>query len=259
MTAKPDKLIFFDLDGTLLNQESLVAPSTLTAITKLKANNIIPVIATGRSNAEITKVQKATKIDNVITMNGHYCRFNQKVILNEKINMELCYQIKEVADSLRLPLIIENEKLSAATFINKDVEVQCDKLNTPVPAPNIEALFSDSVNMMVLFCNDTRLDSYLAESFPKLSFIRASSRTIDINLSYISKGYAVTKLKDYVNGAFTTYAFGDSLNDIKMFQACDYSIAMGNAKAELKKYADFHTESNEKDGVYKGLQMLELI
>ncbi len=32
-----------------------------------------------------------------------------------------------------------------------------------------------------------------------------------------------------------TYAFGDGINDLALFEACDYGIAMGNAREELKR------------------------
>ena len=43
--------------------------------------------------------------------------------------------------------------------------------------------------------------------------------------------------------------FGDYVNDLDMFDACGFKVAMENASAELKKKADFITLSNNNSGV----------
>ena len=50
---------------------------------------------------------------------------------------------------------------------------------------------------------------------------------------------------DYEN----TYAFGDGVNDIEMFQLVKHGIAMGNAVQELKNIASDITKSVDDDGV----------
>ena len=44
-------------------------------------------------------------------------------------------------------------------------------------------------------------------------------------------------------------AFGDGQNDIPMFETVGYSVVMGNASDDVKKYADYVTKSNNEDGV----------
>ena len=48
--------------------------------------------------------------------------------------------------------------------------------------------------------------------------------------------------------------FGDSVNDIPMFQIADEAYAVENALPELKKYATQIIASNEDDGVAKLLK-----
>ena len=49
-------------------------------------------------------------------------------------------------------------------------------------------------------------------------------------------------------------AFGDGDNDIVMFEAVDYSIAMDNATDNLKKIASEVTDSADDDGIAKSLK-----
>ena len=49
-------------------------------------------------------------------------------------------------------------------------------------------------------------------------------------------------------------AIGDSYNDISMFEKVNYSVAMGNSIASVKKHAKLKTDTNNNDGVYKILK-----
>ena len=48
--------------------------------------------------------------------------------------------------------------------------------------------------------------------------------------------------------------FGDNLNDLPLFNACDTRVAVENAKAEVKAAADFICGTNTGDGVVKWLE-----
>ena len=51
-------------------------------------------------------------------------------------------------------------------------------------------------------------------------------------------------------------AFGDDLNEMSMLKTAGIGVAMGNAKEEVKKAADFVTEDCDSDGVAKALRQL---
>jgi hydroxymethylpyrimidine pyrophosphatase-like HAD family hydrolase len=42
---------------------------------------------------------------------------------------------------------------------------------------------------------------------------------------------------------------GDGHNDLPLFEACGFRVAMGNADEELKKLADYIAPSVEDDGI----------
>lgn len=71
-------LVFFDLDGTLLNKTGQVAPDVIEAIQQLKENGYEPLLATGRSPIEVSEVIRTTNIHSGVFMNG------QVVILKVK-------------------------------------------------------------------------------------------------------------------------------------------------------------------------------
>ena len=48
-------------------------------------------------------------------------------------------------------------------------------------------------------------------------------------------------------------AFGDADNDISMLTSVRYGMAMGNGTENCRKVAPYVTDTNEKDGVAKGI------
>ena len=71
----------------------------------------------------------------------------------------------------------------------------------------------------------------------------------------VSKGNALKALCRKVDVDISqTIAFGDSLNDYSMIEEAGYSVAMGNAKAELKEIADDVTLDHDSDGIVVALE-----
>lgn len=48
--------------------------------------------------------------------------------------------------------------------------------------------------------------------------------------------------------------FGDNLNDLPLFAACDVRVAVENAKEEVRTAADFICDTNENDGVVRWIE-----
>ena len=55
------------------------------------------------------------------------------------------------------------------------------------------------------------------------------------------------------------FAFGDSTNDLTMFEHAGISIAMGNAEDQVKAACSYVTDLPEKDGIEKAMKHFGLI
>ena len=71
---------------------------------------------------------------------------------------------------------------------------------------------------------------------------------LEICAETASKYHGIRRLKE-MTGAETVVGFGDNLNDLPLFAACDYKIAVGNAAPELKAKADLVIGCNTEDAV----------
>ena len=56
-----------------------------------------------------------------------------------------------------------------------------------------------------------------------------------------------------------TIVFGDSNNDLSMFEYAAVKVAMGNASQKIKELADYVTEDMFHYGIRNGLEKLDLI
>ena len=72
--------MFFDIDGTLLDQNKKMSDSTKKAIEKLKENGVFVAIATGRAPFMFENLRKEIDIDSFVSFNGQYVVFENEVI-----------------------------------------------------------------------------------------------------------------------------------------------------------------------------------
>ncbi|MFJ1882710.1 HAD family hydrolase [Streptomyces sp. NPDC088137] len=74
--------------------------------------------------------------------------------------------------------------------------------------------------------------------------------TVELQPYGIDKGTGLALAAEYLGvAADSSIAFGDMPNDLPMFRAAGYGVAMANAHPELRAAADEVTTSNEDDGV----------
>ncbi|MGM0216151.1 Cof-type HAD-IIB family hydrolase [Enterococcus sp. AZ109] len=251
-------VVFFDLDGTLLNQHSALSPETALALAELKKNDILPVIATGRTEFEVIEKIPTNVINTYITMNGAFVRNNQTVIYDSQFDQQTCEALAEFTKQQNDVLAFYNEKEIFCTGHNETLYNHFSYSNASLPAIDPVGYLRKHVNMFLVLAQDK--DSYYADNFPNLSFMRNTPFSMDVVNKNISKGTGVNRLKAGLSlEAVDTYCFGDGLNDFSLFQACDTQIAMANAHPELKKQADYVTKSNVENGIILGLQYYGLI
>lgn len=93
------KIIFFDIDGTLIDMEKKqVTPRMLDTLHKLQANGIRLAIATGRSPMTVPlKDFPGVQFDTLLTFNGSYCYDKEQVLYASPIPTE------DFAPSVRMP------------------------------------------------------------------------------------------------------------------------------------------------------------
>ena len=113
--------------------------------------------------------------------------------------------------------------------------------------------------MLLIFSEEPEKDTQYQTEIPELHFFRNSPYSIDITPHGCNKGSGIQHLLTLMADEAPTYAFGDGLNDLTMFETVDYPIAMGNSQTTVKEAATFITRSNDDNGIPYALAHLGLI
>lgn len=273
------KIIFFDIDGTLVTGQNLIPRSTKQAISKLQTHEVLPVIATGRPPILLEDVAKKLGIDTYISMNGQIIVYRGQTVFRNPIDKKVVEELVGFASKRGDGLVVYSETgiisnsllsmakrssifniLKAMTHIlPKQIQIAAFKRMTRKP-PEPEMYQDKDVFQVVIEATVEEERIYREHFGEVLDFTRANDQTMDVIAKGMSKAAGVRFLREMLHvPASETYAFGDGINDLEMLQAAGVGIAMGNAFDETKHVADYVTSNVEKHGIAQGLRYLNLI
>ena len=257
------KTIFFDIDGTLFSHKTQSIPhSTCIALQKLKENGILIFIATGRHQSELKKIPlEQFKFDGYITLNGQYCYMGEKVIYEKPVEKEDLLTILDEIDKHPFPCyMIGAEKMYINYLTQNVIDIQ-NSINSIIPEViDLRTLKDKSIYQIGPFETDSIQETNLLNKLKNCQSTRWHDLAIDILHNDGGKQNGIKAFLDEYNiDIQDTMAFGDGNNDRDMFEFVNTSVAMGNAKEELKKCATYITDDIDNDGIYNALKFYHLI
>ncbi len=106
----------------------------------------------------------------------------------------------------------------------------------------------DSKERLDTACQILKTNSDIAVAYYKDIYSGDGLWYLEISSTNATKYNAVQYLRNKYHYD-TIIGFGDNLNDLPLFRACDVTCAVNNAKEELKETATYIIESNVKNGV----------
>lgn len=251
-------VVFFDLDNTLLDEQSQITTEVATAMQQLKQNQFLPVINTGRAPREILDIRQATGIDTFISLNGSYLEHDHQALYKSQIDTQLITAVVELANQLNDGVSFYTTSEIRTLKSDANVNDAYNLIHTPIPEvdPNF---YQDREILMLLLLNKDHDQAYF-DKFPQFTYYRNSPYSIDTVLSGNSKMNGIKQLLrqlDLTN--VPTYGFGDGPNDLSMLEFVDHPVAMGNGIPEAKAAAEFVTTANTDHGIVNGLKHFNLI
>ncbi|GER68440.1 phosphatase [Weizmannia acidilactici] len=254
------KIVFFDIDGTLLDHEKNIPDSTKKAVELLKENGIYVAIATGRAPFMVENVRKMLGIDSFVSFNGSYVVFENKVIYKNPLHEAKEKELADLAASRGTPLVFMNEKTMKAS-VKFHPYIQESLATMKYTHPDFDPSFHlrHETYQDLLFCKEEEQKIY-EERFPEFRFVRWHPYSMDVVPEGGSKAEGIRQLLSKLGFQLEdAFAFGDGLNDVEMIQAVGTGVAMGNAVDAVKAHADLITKDVAEGGVYYGLKELGLI
>lgn len=246
------KIIFFDIDGTLVDMErKQISTKILETLKRLKENNILLVISTGRAPVALPDFKDY--FDAFSTFNGSYCFNHNETILTNPIPNEDVQILIHNATLMDKPVAISTKDQLVSNGDNDPDLVEYfsfskSKLNV---SDAFEEISKQDVYQVMMSGKKEEYEEILKNT--KQAKIAAWwDKAIDIIPSSSGKGNAVHKILDYYHlDVSESLAFGDGNNDIEMLEAVGTGVAMKNASNDLKAIADDICGDVKEDGIYQ--------
>lgn len=267
------RIIFLDLDGTLLNSEKKITPSTWAALQRAANAGIEIVPCSGKRRAEIQDIiGEASFVHYVIASNGadivdtkagrFLHRFNfpaetaRHVFALARTNGAWCGCVQD--ERLWLERGVLKMYPERASMLKKGLVEAADDLDAalavtgfPVTKISLSRLHTPSQKPL--------LDIF-TEAFPEFSVTSSvmhpghQEEHVEIGSAAASKENGIRLLCAYLGIDLSeSMALGDSLNDAGMLRVAGIGICMGNGTPEAKAAAAFLTDTNDRDGIAKAL------
>ena len=244
---KDVKIIFFDIDGTLIDvNKKAISDKTVEALLRLKDNGIKICIATGRAPGSVPKFEEI-EFDAYLTFNGSYCFNEKEAILSTPIPKDDVMKIVANAARINRATSIANGERVVANGVDDDI-VQYfafAKLEVPV-SDDFDEVLNDEIYQIMMGGTKEEYDEILRDT-KNAKITSWWDRGVDIIPSNSGKGKGIEAILEYYGiDRSESMAFGDGGNDIEMLQ----TVAMGNALDHVKEVADEICGTSADDGIY---------
>lgn len=255
------KIIFCDLDGTLLDDNRNVSDINKNAINKAIEKGCKFVICSGRSNMSIDYFNKIFNFDKIknyaVAFNGAYIyETNTKKKLVEHLVPSTC-AIKAINMCRKFNvdiMVYKNEMLYFdAPTIRTDTYAKRNMVNTTI-VNNLIEVSSEPVSKVIIIGDNEELkkvENKVMSTNIKNEMTTFFSADIlyEFNPIGIDKGTGLKELSEILNvNIKETIAIGDNYNDLSMIKAAGLGVCCINGEDGVKKFADYVTITDNNEG-----------
>ena len=267
------KMVFIDMDGTLLNKRCQILPSTIKDIDYVTVKkNVNCVFCTGRAVDEVIPYYKMVpQIKYGVCCNG-------ALIYNFEKDKEMYFKgfdakyAKEIFDIVYkneglVHIMAKNSIMSKADF---DILAEKDLSSFASWFKDVGTIVEDIYETAEEMGQITKLNLYFPDEKTRRK-VRAELESLNLPLVYtdcgkrilevtdkeINKGIGARLLAKHLDIPMGhTMGIGDDKNDIPLLEAVGYPVAMDNAKEEVFDMASYVTSNHNRNGVGKALRKL---
>lgn len=254
------QIVFFDIDGTIVDHEKKIPKKTKQAIKDLKENGHFVAIATGRAPFMFEDIRKELDIDSYVSYNGQFVVFENQLLYKNPLNLDELSRLHTYSDDHGHPLVfMSKESMKSSVPHHHFIEESLRTLQISHPEHDDDYYKNRDILQALLFVEEQ--EEYLYEGrFNDFHFVRWHPFSVDVIPKGGSKAEGIKRMLDSLGVKIEdVYAFGDGLNDIEMLQTVGTGVVMGNASNEVKRHGNFITKAVDDDGIWFGLKELGLI
>lgn len=244
------KILFSDMDGTILDFDSLLNDQDKVMIDKLRGQGHLVAFNTGRNLEEALKAVKRLKLnyDYLVLNNGaqiidHLGNELFKQVISKETGIDIIDHCLKYSD---MWIYFYDGKQTLAYYNgdtycydhhgNKTLSNDHDfvKEYPLVKEFDIIALHQDNQEINDLL----KIQAYIKEKYDTIAHGTLNTFYLDITPGNCTKGTGIKTLVELLNEEVATYAIGDSFNDLTMFESADHSYTFNHVDKQIAKNTD---------------------
>lgn len=247
------KLIASDLDGTLLlNGAREISAEAIDYIKKLSKYGVVFAAASGRQYPNLRRLFDEVKNDIVyICENGALVKYKgetlSKTPMDKKLGMEI---MKDIYQREQCEILLSGEETS---YLMPKTEQYVNHMknhvgNNVTIIHDFEEVKEDFLKISVYEHRGIEYSSdYFHDKWGELVKDTVSGQCwMDFVARGVDKGAALKEVQKMLNTSREdTMCFGDSYNDLEMFENSLYSYAMTSSNSEIRAKAKYVTTTVE--------------
>ncbi len=267
------ELIVFDLDGTLLNQESAISDYTSETLRLLADKEIAYTVATGRTLHSARAILEGHQFllpqaykNGVMIWHPERGRLSGGALLTVD---ELDHIVQSCIRRAVTPFVFTLEDGRESTVYHPPLQSEVEQrlirnlgLENRIDARPLGDLPRDAAITHVNSIGESEAiqgvlrsinDEPRLVAYSGIAWEGKQWRWLDVHHSDASKGGAITLMKELL-GIERVVCFGDNDNDLSMFEMADESYAPSNANDAIKAAATAVIGHHDDEGVARFLR-----
>lgn len=254
------RIVFSDIDGTLLTDDKRVTERTAYAVRALVKKGIRFVPVSARMPEAIAPILREIGIvAPIIAYSGAF-------VLTEAGEELASVRMAEADTRAALGVLAPYGTAVTVNYyaghrwlvpvLDAQVQHEMDITQARAEVADLEAALAGGTlsHKLLVMCapkDCARLREELVAALPALCVVRSAPHLIEIMEKTVSKARGIdVLLAHYGLARGSAIAFGDNYNDLEMLDAIPESVVMGNAPEAIRARARHVTATNEADGIY---------
>ena len=263
------KLIALDLDGTLKSTNKQILPKTKIILQKLAKQGVVIVLASGRPTVGLYKEADELKLNEtggyLLSFNGaKVVDYQTKETIYQKVyNAKIAHDVYDRAKKYGLAVMTYADGVIITEDIDDEYVIIESEINhLPIKlVKNFKETVDFSVNKVLLTGKPEYvqkiIDEFKESYGDSLSIYRSAPFFIEVMAQGIDKAASLQALIERLGiKQEEVISFGDGYNDLSMIEFAGMGVAMENAVDQVKQCADYITLSNDDEGIYECLKLL---
>lgn len=253
-----NRIIFSDMDGTLLDDRKNLSPRIYEAIDNFTAQGGRFVLSSGRPLASILETREKLGLNFpgtfVIAYNGAlvYDCEQEKSIWEQRVPYNYVKKVLQLSNECDVHAHTYTDNSIISPKDNEELAYYREHIHMPAIITDdiISALDKEPFKLILIQLDGKdKLEAFRntleSRTGDKLHTFYSSSVYLECCMKEASKGNAIRFLCGHLGiDIKNSIAAGDAANDISMLQAAGYGVCMCNGTEDAKAVADYVTKSD---------------